>query len=151
MLAWIVDWHYSCKTIVMKRPFKSIAPAFALSALLGGVGQLASAQEQHPAPDNTTTNKRDRAPAEKTADQAKETTSDRDIMQKIRKAIMADKSLSTYAHNVKVISEHGKVTLKGPVNTDEERNNIEAKATAVAGAGKVTNQIAVKGDKTNPN
>ena len=64
---------------------------------------------------------------------------------------MADKSLSTYAHNVKVISEHGKVTLKGPVNTDEERNNIEAKATAVAGAGKVTNQIAVKGDKTNPN
>lgn len=64
---------------------------------------------------------------------------------------MADKSLSTYAHNIKVISEHGKVTLKGPVHTDDERTNIEAKATAVAGAGNVTNQIAVKGDKTTPN
>ena len=69
-------------------------------------------------------------------------------MQKIRKAIVADKSLSTYGHNVKVISEHGKVTLKGPVHTEEERRNIEAKATEVAGSGNVVNQISVKGDKT---
>jgi len=70
-------------------------------------------------------------------------------MQKIRKAIIADKSLSTYGHNVKVISEHGKVTLKGPVHTADERSNIEAKATQVAGPGNVDNQISVKTDRTN--
>lgn len=98
-----------------------------------------------PASDNTKTNKRDRSPSERTADQAKETTSDRDIMQKIRRAVVADKSLSTYAHNVKIISEHGKVTLKGPVHTEEESKNIEAKALEIAGSGNVTNQISVKG------
>jgi hyperosmotically inducible protein len=68
-------------------------------------------------------------------------------MQNIHKAVMADKSLSTYGHNAKIISEHGKVTLKGPVHTDEESKNIEAKAMEVAGAGNVTNQLSVKHDK----
>jgi hyperosmotically inducible protein len=99
------------------------------------------------APDNTKANKRDRAHSEPTADQAKENTSDREIMRKIRRAIVSDKSLSTYAHNVKVISEHGKVTLKGPVHSDDESKNIEAKAVEVAGSGNVTNQLSVKGDK----
>ena len=98
-------------------------------------------------PDNTKINERDRQKTEKTADQAKETTSDREIMQKIRKAVVDDKSLSTYGHNVKIISEHGKVTLKGPVHTDDERKNIEAKAIEVAGAGNVTNQLSVKAEK----
>jgi osmotically-inducible protein OsmY len=74
--------------------------------------------------------------------------SDRDIMQKIRKAVMGDKSLSTYGHNVKIISQHGKVTLKGPVHSEEEKQNIEAKAVEVAGAGNVTNMLEVKGDKS---
>src|SRR5438270_9569464 len=65
-------------------------------------------------PDNTKVNKRDRAHAEPTADKAKDNASDREIMKKIRSAIVSDKSLSTYAHNVKVIAQHGKVTLKGP-------------------------------------
>jgi hyperosmotically inducible protein len=82
-------------------------------------------------PDNTKINERDRQKTEKTADQAKETTSDREIMQKIRKAVVDDKSLSTY----------------GPVHTDDERKNIEAKAIEVAGAGNVTNQLSVKADK----
>jgi osmotically-inducible protein OsmY len=109
----------------------------------------AGAQEapKAPASDNTKVNKRDRAASQRTADQAKETTSDRDIMQKIRKAIVEDKSLSTYAHNIKVISEHGKVTLKGPVHSEEERKAIEEKAVEVAGSGNVTNRISVKGDK----
>ncbi|MCC6590366.1 MAG: BON domain-containing protein [Bryobacterales bacterium] len=68
-------------------------------------------------------------------------------MQQIRKAVVADKSLSTYGHNVKIIATNGKVTLKGPVHTEEESKAIEAKAVEVAGAGNVTNQIAVKGDK----
>ncbi len=133
----------------MNRPLKSIVHALTLGTLLFGVGQLGAAQDpQQPAPDNTKINKRDRAPSQPTADQAKETSSDRNTMQQIRKAIMADKSLSTYGHNVKVISQHGKVTLKGPVHTEEERRNIEAKATEIAGVGNVANQLSVKGDKT---
>jgi hyperosmotically inducible protein len=99
------------------------------------------------APDNTKVNKKDQAKSEPTADQAKNTPSDREIMQKIRKSVMADKSLSTYAHNVKIISEHGKVTLKGPVQTEEERKTIAAKAAEVAGHDSVINEITVKGDK----
>lgn len=100
------------------------------------------------APDNTKVNERDKGQSQPTADQAKNSQSDREIMQKIRKAIVADKSLSTYGHNVKIISEHGKVTLKGPVHTDEERKNIEAKAVEVAGEGNVNNMVEVKSDKS---
>ena len=110
----------------------------ALFALAAGLS-LAHAQ----APDNTKTNQQDRAKSSPTADQAKNTLSDRQIMQNIRKAVMDDKSLSTYAHNVKVISANGKVTLKGPVRSDDERRNIEAKAAEVAGAGNVTNMLTV--------
>ena len=147
----VLEWPLPCTYAVMFRQLRSMAPALAISALLLGMGQLVTAQDPQNAPDNTATNKRDRKAAERTADQAKETPSDRAIMQKIRKAIMADKSLSTYGHNVKVIAEHGKVTLKGPVNTEDESKSIEAKATEVAGAGNVANQLAVKGDKAGKN
>jgi len=99
-------------------------------------------------PDNTKVDERDRAKTAKTADQAKENTSDRDLMQKIRKSIVDDKDLSTYAHNIKVIATHGKVTLKGPVRSEEEKQSIERKATEVAGSGNVTNQLTVKAKKT---
>lgn len=102
------------------------------------------AQAQQTPPDNTKVNQRDRAKTAPTADQAKNTTNDRETMQKIRKAVIADKGLSTYAHNVKIISQGGKVTLKGPVRSEEEKSSIEQKATDVAGAGNVTNQITVK-------
>jgi osmotically-inducible protein OsmY len=110
------------------------------------LGVVVGANAQN-APDNTRVNQRDRSPSETTADHAKNNLTDREIMQNIRKAVVADKSLSTYGHNAKIISEHGRVTLKGPVHSEEERRNIEAKATEVAGAGNVTNQLAVKGDK----
>lgn len=99
-------------------------------------------------PDNTKVNKRDRNPDQQTADQAKNNLSDREMMQQIRKSVVGDKDLSSYAHNVKIIADHGKVTLKGPVRSDEERRSIEAKAVEVAGAGNVTNQITIKGDKS---
>jgi hyperosmotically inducible periplasmic protein len=57
--------------------------------------------------------------------------------------VIKDKSLSTYAHNVKIVSQGGQVTLKGPVRTEEEKRAIEIKATDVAGAGRVTNEITV--------
>jgi osmotically-inducible protein OsmY len=116
----------------------SLATAAGLLVLPGS-----SLYGQEPQPDNTKVNKRDRKASETTADQAKETAADRTIMQNIRKAIMADQAMSTYAKNVKVISENGKVTLKGPVRSEEERKSIEAKAVEVAGAGNVTNRITV--------
>jgi hyperosmotically inducible protein len=106
-----------------------------------------SAMSQTPA-DNTKVNTRDRAKAAVTADQQKENGSDRELTQKIRRALMQDKSLSTYAHNVKVIAQHGQVTLKGPVRSDDEKRTVEAKATEVAGAGNVTNQITVAPSKS---
>jgi hyperosmotically inducible protein len=107
-----------------------------------------SAGAQAPAPDNTTVNKRDRAKDAATADQQKENSSDREITQKIRRALMDDKTLSTYAHNVKVIAQDGQVTLKGPVRTEEEKKIVEAKATEVAGEGHVVNEMSVAPEKS---
>jgi osmotically-inducible protein OsmY len=60
---------------------------------------------------------------------------------------MDDKSLSTYAHNVKVIAQDGQVTLKGPVRSENEKKTVEAKAVEVAGAGHVSNQITIASSK----
>ena len=89
-----------------------------LTSLLGSgslLAQQSSAQEGSTPADDTTVNQRDRNPNEPTADRQKNNPSDRDITQQVRQAIMKDKSLSTYAHNVKVITQNGQVTLKGPV------------------------------------
>jgi hyperosmotically inducible protein len=98
--------------------------------------------------DNTKVNTRDRAKGAVTADQQKDNASDRDLTQKIRRALMQDKTLSSYAHNVKVIAQSGQVTLKGPVRSAEEKQSIEAKAVEVAGAGHVTNQMSVAPPRT---
>ena len=102
--------------------------------------------QQQPAstqPDNTKLNQRDRQPGEPTADQQKENSSDRELAKQIRQSFVHDKSLSTYAHNVKVIAEGGKVTLKGPVHSEEEKNALGAKAAEIAGASNVDNRLEV--------
>lgn len=98
-------------------------------------------------PDNTKVDKRDRAKGAVTSDQHKENSSDREITRKIRRALMDDKTLSTYAHNVKVVAQDGQVTLKGPVRTEAEKKTIEVKATEVAGAGHITNQLSIAPSK----
>jgi hyperosmotically inducible periplasmic protein len=105
--------------------------------------QDADTKQSQQAPDNTKINQRDRSKSEPTADQQKNNLSDRELARQIRRAIVKDKSLSTYAHNIKVIAQDGMVTLKGPVNTQEEKQAIEAKAAAIAGQGKITNEIEV--------
>jgi osmotically-inducible protein OsmY len=65
------------------------------------------------------------------------------MMQKIRKSLMDDKSLSSSAHNVKVIAQDGKVTLRGPVRSEDEKRIVEQKATEVAGSGNVVNEISI--------
>lgn len=118
---------------------------FTIGLVLCGGPQLAMAQSSSsPAADDTKVNKRDRKTGAVTADQQKENTSDREITANIRKALMDDKDLSTYAHNIKIIARNGTVTLKGPVRSEQEKKTIEAKATEIAGAGKVKNMISVK-------
>ena len=94
------------------------------------------------APDNTGRNVRDRGDTLTSGDQS-ETKADRTLTQKIRQAVVADDSLSMTAHNVKIITVNGVVTLRGPVKSDEERKNIAAKAERLAGAGKVQNYLEV--------
>lgn len=124
---------------------KRILTVAGVSAMVLMIGP-AFAQNTAPPPDNTKVNKRDRNASQATADQGKNNNSDRETMRKVRRALMDDKSLSTYAHNIKIISQHGKVTLKGPVHTEDEKKSIEEKATEIAGDGNVINQITVKGD-----
>jgi hyperosmotically inducible periplasmic protein len=133
----------------MKTVHNTIVRIGLFAGLLLGGWTIASAQEpaQEPAApqaDNTKVNQRDRNSNESTADQQKENRSDRDITQQIRKAIVKDKSLSSYAHNVKVITQNGMVTLKGPVRSEDEKMAVAAKAAEVAGQDKVTNQLDVK-------
>jgi hypothetical protein len=114
-----------------------------LQALMAGALLVTAAGAQTPAPDNTKMNKRDREPGAVTADQQKMNKPDRETARLIRQSIYKDKSLSTYAHNVKIIVQDGSVTLKGPVRSDEEKNLVMKKAAAVAGDGKVVNQLEV--------
>jgi len=115
------------------------------SQLIFGMPSAAHSQDQtnppsSTAPDNSSRNK----DHDKVAENQKENPSDREITQKIRQSIMADKSLSTYAHNLKIIARDGQVTLKGPVRDENEKATIASKAAEVAGAGKVNNQLTLK-------
>ena len=114
--------------------------ALALGASLMAAPAVRLQDPQQPAPDNTKRNKDQRDPS---ADQQKMNPADRIITQKIRKAIHEDKSLSTYAHNIKIISQDGKVTLRGPVRSEDEKSNLQAKAAEVAGKDNVTNQLEI--------
>jgi osmotically-inducible protein OsmY len=125
----------------------SIKTLLLTGTLLGGAFLMAQDQNTTgtPAPaDNTRMNQRDRDASQPTADQQKENRSDRDITQQVRRSIVKDKSLSTYAHNVKIITQNGQVTLRGPVRSEEEKRAVEAKAAEVAGDNKVTSELDVK-------
>lgn len=95
-------------------------------------------------PDNTKKNQRDRKDIAVTPIDQGNNETDLTITQKIRQAVMSDGSLSFNAKNVKIITVGGKVTLRGPVNSAEERATIEAAARRVAGATSVDNQLEVK-------
>ncbi len=116
----------------------TVAAAVVVSLCLGAVGTA-----QQTKPDNTSVNKRDRTTGAPTADQQSNSDADLKTTQAIRKAIVADTSLSTYAHNIKVITMNGKVTLKGPVQNETEKTTVEKKAAEVAGAANVTNDISI--------
>ncbi len=116
-----------------------------LAIALGAASLGAQNTDSGVKPDNTKVNKQDRDANQPTADQQKNNASDLDLTKNIRRSIMDDKSLSTDAHNVKVISQDGTVTLKGPVKSEAEKSAIVSKAVSLAGgADKVVDQMSVK-------
>ena len=123
------------------RPCTVVLPILFGAMCMVGYAQSPPATQ----PDNTKVNQRDRDSSEPTAGGQKMNATDRDLTTNIRKSIMADKSLSSYAHNIKVISQNGTVTIKGPVRSEDERKSLMAKATAVCGrADHVHDEMSVK-------
>jgi hyperosmotically inducible protein len=94
-------------------------------------------------PDNSGRNARDRNDQNKTAGDQSESEADRTISQNIRQALTADDSLSTNGKNVKIITNGGTVTLRGPVKSDKEKSTIAAKAQQIAGVKNVDNQLEI--------
>jgi hyperosmotically inducible periplasmic protein len=115
----------------MKRTYTSnIALACQVFALSAGLSLAAPVQDRD-------------ASGQVTADQQKSNKTDRELTQEIREAVVADKSLSMSAHNVKIISRNGTVTLRGKVKSEAEKKAIEDKATETAGSGNVTSELTV--------
>jgi hyperosmotically inducible protein len=122
---------------------KTILASVALLTSSWLVSNVAAQSTDTKKPDNTAVNKGDQESAAATADHQKMNASDSALAAKIRRSILADKSLSTYAHNVKIVAQDGAVTLKGPVRSDDEVQSIVSKATEIAGTDKVINQMSV--------
>lgn len=124
----------------MKR-LSSIVLSIAVGVTAAGTAALAANEADEYAPDNTGRNVRDRDDMTLTSEDQSEKPADRELTQKIRQAVVEDDALSTSAHNIKIITVDGVVTLRGPVKSAQERNAIGAKAVKIAGVGKVKNQL----------
>jgi hyperosmotically inducible protein len=137
----------------------SIALVFAIPVLVL-CGQLAVAQtnptdagsamnstNKTVEPDNTKSNREDPSNLNQAAEKQPNNTTDMDVTQRIRRSVTADKSLSTYAHNVKIVTANGNVTLNGVVRSDEEKAEIGLKAASVVGKDHVVNELKVASTK----
>ncbi len=118
-------------------------PLFAFCAIASITTPVVSAQDKN-APDNSQRNERDRTGQTKTPMDQSNDPADLKLVQTIRQAVVKDGSLSMTAKNVKIITAGGQVTLRGPVNTADEKSAIEAHAKKAAGDTKVDSQIEVK-------
>jgi hypothetical protein len=127
----------------MKHIVKPLTLAFLVTAMPSSPALRAAPRAQQTQPDNTGSNKGDRGTGAPTADQQSNDKADLERSQQIRRAITSDKTLSTYAHNIKVITKNGKVTLRGPVRDEAEKVAVEAKATSIAGAANVVSEVTV--------
>ena len=93
--------------------------------------------------DNSGKNVRDRDDAMKTAEDQSENEADRTITQEIRRAVTSDDTLSTNAKNIKIITNDGTVTLRGPVKSEKEKADIANRAKQIAGVKKVDNLLEI--------
>ena len=110
---------------------------------LAAITMSVVAQEQ-PAADNSAKNQRDRTGETMTSGDQSNSSEDTKLTAAIRRAVVADKSLSMTAKNVKIITANGVVTLRGPVKTDAEKATVEKLAQSAAGGARIDNQLEVK-------
>jgi osmotically-inducible protein OsmY len=94
-------------------------------------------------PANTAINQRDADGDTKTPIDQDENSPDVKRTAEIRRKVLDQPDLSINARNVKIITSQGKVTLRGPVNTEAERDTIVRIAREVAGEANVDNQIEI--------
>ena len=97
--------------------------------------------------DNTKRNSSEQNKNTETAEKQSNSKDDLALTQKVRQAVMKDSSLSMNAKNVKIIAQNGKITLKGPVDSQQEKDTIGTEAGGIAGKDKVDNQLEVKAEK----
>lgn len=131
-----------------------VTPPAVAAALFSGV--LASADDRNAPsmdrearpvePDSTGMNERGRYGAGLTADDQAFTGSDNELLARVRRSIVEDDSLSSYAHNIKILANDGKVTLKGPVRSEAEKRSVIEKASRIAGSRNVTSEIMIDAD-----
>jgi hypothetical protein len=157
-LAWVNPIHtYQTNGGIMTKP--SISLFFTVPVLVLGV-QVAIAHaspsdpssptistDESAAPDNTKSNKQDPSNMNQTADKQMNNSTDVDLTRRIRRSVIADQNLSTYGHNVKIVTANGTVTLNGVVRTDDEKVEIGMKAASVVGRDHVVNDIKVAPSK----
>ena len=115
-----------------------------LLACLSTVSLTAIAADDKTKPDNTAINQRDRSGETETSGDQSNSSSDLKITQAIRQAIVKDSELSMTAKNVKIITNNGQVTLRGPVKNEQEKAKIAQLAKSAAGGAKIDDQLEVK-------
>jgi hyperosmotically inducible protein len=125
--------------MLMKRTFLALACLSAVSSA------AIAADDEKTKPDNTATNERDRSGETQTSGDQSNTSADLKIKQAIRQALMKDSELSTTAKNIKIITDNGQVTLRGPVKNAQEKAKIGQLARSAAGGAKIDDQLDVKG------
>lgn len=94
--------------------------------------------------ENTQRNVRDKDGTTLTPEEQKETKRDIKITAHIRKTAVKDKSLSVDAHNIKIISRNGVVTLRGPVENEAEKLSLQNIAMKTRGVVRIDNQLENK-------
>src|ERR1700731_3097370 len=132
---------------------KLLLPLFASLLVYSSHGQQATPSPSNPAAsdsneaDNTKSNSSEQNKSTETAEKQSNSKDDLALTQKIRQAVIKDGSLSMNGKNVKIIAQDGKGSLKGPVDSQQEKDTIAAKAGEIAGKDKVDNQLEVKAKK----
>ena len=112
-------------------------------ACVTGLSLAAMAADEKTKTDNTATNERDRSGETKTSGDQSNNSADLKITQAIRQALMKDGELSTTAKNIKVITENGQVTLRGPVKNVQEKARVDQLAKSAAGGARIVDQLDV--------
>ena len=128
-------------------PARPAAPADSTRSASNTTAPNTTAQNTA-APDNTAVNRRDADTRAKTPIDQNENQADLDLTAKIRRRVLDVKDLSVDARNAKIITANGKVTLRGPVKSTEERDTIDRIAREAAGDGNVDNQLEVAAAST---